>query len=115
MADYYLIGNLENDDDLYLVDTSARSVCPIPREVWEEVVEMFQSGEDARSPTAADLLDEIEAARAAGRPARIALSANGLGELLVTVRIEAVERAMERSPALDAALRPHLVHHRAAA
>lgn len=109
MADFYLIGNLDDNDDLFLVDTAGRSVCPIPREVWEDVVGLFAGADDAGA-----MIEEIEAARAAGRPARIALSGNSLGDLLVTVRIEAVERAMERSAALDAALRPHVVYDRAA-
>jgi hypothetical protein len=110
MADFYLIGNLEADDDLYIVNTTDRSVCPVPREVWEDVVGMF-AGEDG---AAAEMIADVESARASGQPLRMALSANNLGDILVTVRIEAVERAMEQNPILDAALRPHLVYDRAA-
>ena len=114
MAEYYLVGDLEGDEDLFLVDTARRSACPVPREVWEDVVGMFRGDAEAGSNAAADLIDEIEAARAAGRPARLALAANDLGSLLATVRIEAVERAMERDAALDAVLRPHLAYAMAA-
>ncbi|HUG61654.1 MAG TPA: hypothetical protein VMP03_07405 [Methylomirabilota bacterium] len=111
MADYYLIGNLEDDDDLYLVNTSDRSVSPVPSEVWEDVVAMFQAGDPAkRQDAAADVLSELDAARSAGRPVKLALSANDLGEILVTMRIECVERAMEQNAALDAALRPHIAY-----
>jgi hypothetical protein len=111
MADYYLIGNLENDDDLYLVNTGDRSVSPVPSEVWEDVVAMFQSGDaNSRQHAAAGMLAEVETARSTGRPVKLALSANDLGDILVTMRIECVERAMEQNPALDAALRPHVAY-----
>jgi hypothetical protein len=116
MADFYLIGNCDDADDLYLVNTTERTVSPIPREVWEDVVAMFQTGDaDGRRDAAATLLAGIERDRAAGRPVRVALAANHLSDVLVTLRIESVERAMERNTALDAALRPHLVWDKAVA
>jgi hypothetical protein len=114
MATYYLVGNCDDSDDLYLVGTADRTVCPIPREVWEDVVAMFQDGDaDARRDAAASLLAGIERDRAAGRPVRVALAANHLSDVLVTLRIESVERAMERDDALGAALAPHLSWNRA--
>jgi hypothetical protein len=116
MAGYYLIGNCDESDDLYLVGTEDRSVNPIPREVWEDVVAMFMAGDgDARRDAAAVMLAGIERDRAAGRPVRIALAANHLADVLVTLRIECVERAIERDAALAAALTPHLPWNRAAA
>jgi hypothetical protein len=115
MANYHLIGS-SSDDELSLENLAEGTVCAVPREVWEEVVSMFQAGDAKTRRTAAeDMLAEVETARMEGSPMRIALEGNHLADVLVTVRIEAIERAMERSPALEAVIGRHVAYDRAAA
>ena len=44
MANYHLIGS-SSDDELRLENLAEGTVCAVPREVWEEVVSMFQAGD----------------------------------------------------------------------
>lgn len=113
MAQYYLVGNLETDDDLWLVDGKDGKATPVPRAVWEDVISMFQAqavsaaaaDHETRKDLAANILAAVEGGVAANRSVRLSLSANELGNILVTARLAPIERVMEQEEGLASALR----------
>ncbi len=119
MADYYLIGNLDDEDDLWLINKTEGTANPVPKAVWEDVIALFQAeasspapeAHEVRKDMAAGILATVENRGTVNRGVSLALSANDLGSVLATVRIEPVDRFARAGSDLGRFLGGRIVHH----
>lgn len=119
MADYYLVGNLDDEDDLWLINKTEGTANPVPKAIWEDVIAMFQAevssaepeAHEARKDMAASILATIDNRGSVNRGVSLALSANDLGSVLATVRIEPVDRFARADDGLGRFLSGRVVHH----
>lgn len=109
---YYLVGNLDGDDDLWLISTTEKVGYPVPKSIWEDVVAMFQAealsaepaDHEARKDAAANILAAIEAGTSVSRNVKLALSAGSIGSVLVTMRSSPVDMELAQQSELAAFL-----------
>jgi hypothetical protein len=119
MADYYLVGNLEDDDDLWLINKTEGTANPVPKAIWEDVIAMFQAEVSSREPEAhetrkdmaASILATIDSRGTVNRGVSLAIAANELGSVLATLRIEPVDRFAQTDAVLARFLSGYVVHH----
>lgn len=119
MADFYLVGNLDDEDDLWLINKTEGTANPVPKAVWEDVIAMFQAdlasaepeAHETRKDMAASILATLENRGSVNRGVSLALAANELGSVLATVRIEPVDRFARSGADLGRFLSSRVVHH----
>lgn len=113
MADFYLVGNLDDDDDLWLISKADQKAYPIPRAIWEDVVSLFPVGDLSPDPSdqeprkdhAASVIAAAESRFTVTKAVSIALSANELGKMFVTMRSAPIEEAVSSEEGLSEVLR----------
>lgn len=106
MSDYFLVGNLDDDQDLWFVSKRDQTAVPVPKEAWLHVVSFFQADvvsekpedETARDKIAQGVLDNADAGNSVSRNVFIALSANKLASIIMGNRSHPVDRLMQSNP-----------------
>jgi hypothetical protein len=100
MSDYFLVGNLDDDQDLWFVSKKDRIAVPVPKDAWESIISFFQADvvspkpedEEARNKIAQGVLDNAEAGNSVSRNVFVAFSANELAKIVMGRRSHPVEQ-----------------------
>jgi hypothetical protein len=112
MSDYFLVGNLDDDQDLWFVSKRDQTAVPVPKEAWLHVISFFQAesvsdkpeDESLRDKVAQGVLDNADAGNSVSRNVFIAFSANKLASIVMGNRSHPVDRLMQSNPNLTKAL-----------
>jgi hypothetical protein len=100
MSDYFLVGNLDDDNDLWFISKAQGTAVPVPKAAWLSIVSMFQADEigtaasdekkrDAKAQTA---IDSAKKDVAVSRNVFLSFSTSQLGKLVMSKRSHPVEQ-----------------------
>ena len=114
MAKYYLVGNLRDDQDLWLINKEVGKAFPIPKEAWRDMIAAFHTsdadrgtaGNDLRLNLAQSVLDVAEHASPIARNVNLALATDDLGIDVETIRFTPLDELFQADAALAAAVLP---------
>ncbi len=98
MSEYYLVGNLDTGEDLWLISKKHGRASPVPKDVWMEIVSLFQVDKDeitsfspdnepVRNKHASDVLGAVDGDNQVNRNVALSLSTAELGSIVVNVRL----------------------------
>ena len=100
MSDYFLVGNLDDDNDLWFISKAQGTAVPVPKSVWLNLVSMFQgdaigtdpSNETSRDALAQSVMDNVNKDNAVSRNVFLSFSSSQLGRLVMQKRSHPVEQ-----------------------
>jgi hypothetical protein len=100
MSDYFLVGNLDDDNDLWFISKAEGTAVPVPKSAWLSIVSMFQGDSIGGAPTdepnrdalAQSVVDNVEKDNAVSRNVFLSFSSSQLGRLTMTRRSHPVEQ-----------------------
>jgi hypothetical protein len=100
MSDYFLVGNLDDDNDLWFISKAQGTAVPVPKTAWLSIVSMFQgdsigtdpSSETSRDQLAQSVLDNVNKDNAVTRNVFLSFSTSQLGRLVMNKRSHPVEQ-----------------------
>jgi hypothetical protein len=100
MSDYFLVGTLDDDNDLWFISTAKGTAVPVPKAAWLSIVSMFQgdaigtdpTAESARDALAQSAVDNAKKDNAVSRNVFLSFSSSQLGRLVMIKRSHPVEQ-----------------------
>ncbi len=100
MSDYFLVGNLDDDNDLWFISKAQGTAVPVPKSAWLSLVSMFQgdaigtdaSKESSRDALAQSAIDNAQKDTAVSRNVFLSFSTSQLGKLVMIKRSHPVEQ-----------------------
>jgi hypothetical protein len=100
MSDYFLVGNLDDGNDLWFISKAAGTAVPVPQSAWLSIVSMFQgdaigtapSNEPGRDALAQSVVDNVDQNNAVSRNVFLSFSTSALGQLVMTKRSHPIEQ-----------------------
>jgi hypothetical protein len=103
MSDYFLVGNLDDDNDLWFISKAQGTAVPVPKAAWLSIVSMFQGdavGTDAskeknRDALAQSVIDNAKLDNAVSRNVFLSFSSSQLGKLVMIKRSHPVEQLFQ--------------------
>ncbi len=99
MSDFFLVGNLDDDNDLWFISKAQGTAVPVPKSAWLSLVSMFQgdaigtdaSKESSRDALAQSAIDNAKKDTAVSRNVFLSFSTSQLGKLVMSKRSHPVE------------------------
>jgi len=100
MSDYFLVGNLDDDDDLWFISKAQGTAVPVPKAAWLSLVSMFQADalgtgpdkEPNRDVLAQSVVDNVNSDNVVSRNVFLSFSSSQLGRLVMIRRSHPVEQ-----------------------
>jgi hypothetical protein len=100
MSDYFLVGNLDDGNDLWFISKAAGTAVPVPQSAWLSIVSMFQgdaigtapTAEPARDALAQSAVDNAKKDNAVSRNVFLSFSTSALGQLVMNKRSHPIEQ-----------------------
>ena len=100
MSDYFLVGNLDDGNDLWFISKAEGTAVPVPQSAWLSLVSMFQgdavgtdpSKEPGRDALAQSVVDNVSKNNAVSRNVFLSFSSNELGRLVMSKRSHPIEQ-----------------------
>ena len=100
MSDYFLVGNLDDDNDLWFISKAQGTAVPVPKAAWLSIVSMFQGDAIGTAPTdetnrdklAQSAMDNAKLDNAVSRNVFLSFSTSELGRLVMIKRSHPVEQ-----------------------
>ena len=103
MSDYFLVGNLDDGNDLWFISKAQGTAVPVPKAAWLSLVSMFQgeavgtdaSKEKSRDTLAQSVVDNVQKDNAVSRNVFLSFSAGQLGKLIMIKRSHPIEQLFQ--------------------
>jgi hypothetical protein len=103
MSDYFLVGNLDDDNDLWFISKAQGTAVPVPKNAWLSIVSMFQgdavgtdaSNEKSRDALAQSVVDNAQKDNAVSRNVFLSFSTSQLGKLVMNKRSHPIEQLFQ--------------------
>ena len=103
MSDYFLVGNLDDDNDLWFISKAQGTAVPVPKNAWLSIVSMFQgdavgtdpSNEKSRDALAQSAVDNAKKDNAVSRNVFLSFSTSQLGKLVMIKRSHPIEQLFQ--------------------
>jgi hypothetical protein len=103
MSDYFLVGNLDDDNDLWFISKAQGTAVPVPKAAWLSIVSMFQgdavgtdpSNEKSRDALAQSVVDNARKDTAVSRNVFLSFSTSQLGKLVMIKRSHPIEQLFQ--------------------
>jgi hypothetical protein len=103
MSDYFLVGNLDDDNDLWFISKAQGTAVPVPKSAWLSIVSMFQgdaagtdaSNEKSRDALAQSVVDNVKKDNAVSRNVFLSFSTSQLGKLVMIKRSHPIEQLFQ--------------------
>jgi hypothetical protein len=100
MSDYFLVGNLDDGNDLWFISKAQGTAVPVPQAAWLSIVSMFQgdaigtdpTDESSRDALAQSVMDNVTKDNAVSRNVFLSFSSSQLGRLVMNKRSHPVEQ-----------------------
>ena len=100
MSDYFLVGNLDDDNDLWFISKAQGTAVPVPKAAWLSIVSMFQGDAIGTAPTdetnrdklAQSVMDNATKDNVVSRNVFLSFSTSELGRLVMIKRSHPVEQ-----------------------
>jgi len=100
MSDYFLVGNLDDDNDLWFISKAQGTAVPVPKAAWLSLVSMFQGDsigtdptkESSRDALAQSVVDNVNKDNAVSRNVFLSFSTSQLGKLIMNKRSHPIEQ-----------------------
>jgi hypothetical protein len=100
MSDYFLVGNLDDDNDLWFISKAQGTAVPVPKSAWLSIISMFQgdaigtasTDEKNRDALAQSAIDTAKKDTAVSRNVFLSFSTSQLGKLVMIKRSHPVEQ-----------------------
>ncbi len=100
MSDYFLVGNLDDDNDLWFISKAQGTAVPVPKSAWLSIISMFQgdaigtasTDEKSRDALAQSAIDHAKKDTAVSRNVFLSFSTSQLGKLVMIKRSHPVEQ-----------------------
>lgn len=100
MSDYFLVGNLDDDNDLWFISKAQGTAVPVPKSAWLSLVSMFQGDavgtdpakESGRDALAQNVVETVKKDTTVSRNVFLSFSSSQLGRLVMTKRSHPVEQ-----------------------
>jgi hypothetical protein len=100
MSDYFLVGNLDDDNDLWFISKAQGTAVPVPKAAWLNIVSMFQGDAIGSDPTdetnrdalAQSAMDNAKKDNAVSRNVFLSFSTSELGRLVMIKRSHPIEQ-----------------------
>lgn len=100
MSDYFLVGNLDDDNDLWFISKAQGTAVPVPKSAWLSIVSMFQgdaigtaaTDESSRDALAQSAIDNAKKDNAVSRNVFLSFSTSELGRLVMIKRAHPIEQ-----------------------
>jgi hypothetical protein len=100
MSDYFLVGNLDDDNDLWFISKAQGTAVPVPKAAWLSIISMFQGDAIGRAPSdetnrdklAQSAMDNAQKDTAVSRNVFLSFSSSQLGKLVMNKRSHPVEQ-----------------------
>jgi hypothetical protein len=113
MAEYFLVGNLDDNEDLWFISKRDGAAVPVPKECWLSVISMFQSDavgaspehERSRDSLAQSIIDNVQQDNAVSRNVFLSFSTSELGRVVMTKRSHPIDRLFQDNDRLANLLR----------
>jgi hypothetical protein len=108
MSDYFLVGNLDDDNDLWFISKAQGTAVPVPKAAWLSIVSMFQgdvigadpANETSRDALAQSAMDNAAKDNAVSRNVFLSFSTSQLGRLVMIKRSHPVEQLFQNNDPL---------------
>jgi hypothetical protein len=108
MSDYFLVGNLDDDNDLWFISKAQGTAVPVPKSAWLSIVSMFQgdaigtdpANETSRDALAQSAMDNAKKDNAVSRNVFLSFSTSQLGRLVMIKRSHPVEQLFQSNDPL---------------
>jgi hypothetical protein len=108
MSDYFLVGNLDDDNDLWFISKAQGTAVPVPKSAWLSIVSMFQgdaagtdaSSEKSRDALAQSVVDNVKKDNAVSRNVFLSFSTSQLGKLIMIKRSHPIEQLFQNKDPL---------------
>ena len=103
MSDYFLVGNLDDGNDLWFISKAQGTAVPVPQSAWLSLVSMFQgdaigtdpSDESSRDALAQSVVDNVIKDNAVSRNVFLSFSTSQLGKLVMSKRSHPIEQLFQ--------------------
>jgi len=100
MSDYFLVGNLDDDNDLWFISKAQGTAVPVPKSAWLSIISMFQgdaigsaaADETNRDKLAQSAMDNAKTDNAVSRNVFLSFSTSQLGKLVMIKRSHPIEQ-----------------------
>jgi hypothetical protein len=100
MSDFFLVGNLDDDNDLWFISKAQGTAVPVPKAAWLSIVSMFQGdavgtaavNESSRDALAQSVVDNVKKDTAVSRNVFLSFSTSQLGSLVMNKRSHPIEQ-----------------------
>jgi|AraplaMF_Col_mMF_1032025.scaffolds.fasta_scaffold00105_39 hypothetical protein len=100
MSDYFLVGNLDDENDLWFISKAQGTAVPVPKAAWLSIISMFQgdaigtasADEKNRDALAQSAIDNAQKDTAVSRNVFLSFSTSQLGKLTMIKRSHPVEQ-----------------------
>ena len=108
MSDYFLVGNLDDANDLWFISKAQGTAVPVPKAAWLSIISMFQgdaigtasTDEKTRDALAQSAIDNAQKDTAVSRNVFLSFSTSQLGKLVMSKRSHPVEQLFLKSDPL---------------
>jgi len=108
MSDYFLVGNLDDGNDLWFISKAEGTAVPVPQAAWLSIVSMFQgdavgtdaSNEKSRDALAQSAVDIASKDTAVTRNVFLSFSTSQLGRLIMNKRSHPIEQLFQNNDPL---------------
>ena len=108
MSDYFLVGNLDDDNDLWFISKAQGTAVPVPKAAWLSIISMFQgdaigtasADETKRDALAQSAVDNAKKDTAVSRNVFLSFSTSQLGKLVMTKRSHPIEQLFQKKDPL---------------
>jgi len=103
MSDYFLVGNLDDDNDLWFISKAQGTAVPVPKAAWLSIISMFQgdaigtasTDEKSRDTLAQNAMETAKKDTAVTRNVFLSFSTSQLGKLVMSKRSHPVEQLFQ--------------------
>jgi hypothetical protein len=103
MSDYFLVGNLDDDNVLWFISKAQGTAVPVPKSAWLSIVSMFQgdaigtdpANETSRDALAQSAIDIAKKDNAVSRNVFLSFSTSQLGRLVMNKRSHPIEQLFQ--------------------
>jgi hypothetical protein len=100
MSDYFLVGNLDDDNDLWFISKAQGTAVPVPKSAWLSIISMFQgdaigtasTDEKNRDSLAQNAIETAKKDTAVSRNVFLSFSTSQRGKLVMNKRSHPVEQ-----------------------
>ena len=108
MSDYFLVGNLDDGNDLWFISKAQGTAVPVPQSAWLSLVSMFQgdaigtdpTDEASRDALAQSVVDNVVKDNAVSRNVFLSFSTSQLGHLIMNKRSHPIEQLFQNNDPL---------------